>query len=212
MKAAVWTRYGPPDVLELREVENPAPGDDEILIRIHATTVTAGDCELRRLGFPLYFNLVVRLWRGLLKPRATSILGTELAGEIVAAGRDVTRFKEGDQVFGSAGLALGANAQYICLPAEPGEMEGGVALKPDTMSYAEAATVPFGGRDALHFLRKANLQRGQKILINGPGGSIGTPSAWARSHSMAAQSSGWPWAMFAAPLRTGSCWKPSTRL
>ncbi len=174
MKAVVWTRYGPPDVLELREVEKPTPKDDEVLIRICATTVTAGDCEIRSLRFPIYFSLVMRLWRGLLKPRGTSILGTELAGKIEAVGKDVTHFKEGDQVFGSAGLRFGANAEYVCLPEEPGEMEGGVTIKPANMTYEEAATVPFGGRDALHFLRRGGVQSGQKILINGAGGSIGT--------------------------------------
>jgi NADPH:quinone reductase-like Zn-dependent oxidoreductase len=174
MKAVVWTKYGPPDVLELREVERPTPKADEVLVRIHATTVTAGDCEMRSLGFPLYLSLPIRLWRGFLKPRGTSILGTELAGEVEAVGKDVKRFKDGDQVFGSAGMSLGTNAEYICLPEEPGEMEGGVTIKPANMTYEEAATVPFGGRDALHFLRLGELQRGQKILINGAGGSIGT--------------------------------------
>ena len=173
MKAVVWTKYGPPDVLELREVEKPAPKDSELLIRIYATTVTAGDCEMRSLGLPIYLSLPMRLWRGFLKPRENSILGTELAGEIEKVGKNVKRFKEGDQVFGSAGMGLGTNAEYICLPEEPGEMEGGVAIKPANMSYEEAATVPFGGRDALHFLRKGNVQSGQKILINGAGGSIG---------------------------------------
>jgi len=174
MKAIVWTKYGPPDVLELREVEQPAPKDNEVLIRIHATTVTAGDCELRNLKFPIYLSLPMRLWRGFLKPRENSILGTELAGEIEAVGKDVKQLKEGDQVFGSAGLNFGANAEYICLPEEPGEMDGGVAIKPANMTYEDAATVPFGGRDALHFLRKGNIKSGQKILINGAGGSIGT--------------------------------------
>jgi NADPH:quinone reductase-like Zn-dependent oxidoreductase len=174
MKAIVWTEYGPPDVLELREVETPSPKDNEVLIKIYATTVTAGDCELRNLKFPIYLSLPMRLWRGFSKPKENSILGTELAGEIEAVGKDVKRFKEGDQVFGSAGMNFGTNAEYICLPEEPGEMEGGVVIKPTNMTYEEAATVPFGGRDALHFLRLGNIQNGQRILINGAGGSIGT--------------------------------------
>jgi NADPH:quinone reductase-like Zn-dependent oxidoreductase len=174
MKAIVWTKYGPPEVLQLKDVAKPTPKGNEVLIRIYATTVTAGDCELRSLKLPIYISLPMRLWLGIRKPKGTTIPGTELAGEIEAVGKDVKQFKNGDQVFGSAGMGFGANAEYICLPDEPGEMEGGVTIKPSNMTYEEAATVPFGGRDALHFLRLGNLQPDQKILINGAGGSIGT--------------------------------------
>ncbi len=174
MKAVIWPKYGPPDVLELREVDKPTPKDDEILVRINATTVTAGDSELRRLDFPFYLKLPMRFWVGLLKPRENTIPGTELAGEVESVGAGVTRFKVGDRVFGSTGMNFGANAEYICLPENPADMEGGVAIMPSNMSFEEAATVPFGGRDALHFLRKGDIQKGQKVLINGAGGSIGT--------------------------------------
>lgn len=173
MKAVITTRYGPPDVLEVREVEKPVPKDNEVLIKVHATTVTAGDCEMRSLDLPLGYQLMLRLGFGITGPR-NKIPGTEVAGEIEAVGKDVGQFKVGDKVFGATGLGLGANAQYVCLPETPGEMEGGVAIMPANMTYEEAATVPFGGRDALHFLRKGELRTGKKILINGAGGSIGT--------------------------------------
>ena len=174
MKAIVWTAYGPPEVLQLQELGKPTPKDHEVLIRIVATTVTAGDCELRSLSLPLILALPLRIWIGLLKPKGTTIPGTELAGVIEAVGNDVQRFKVGDQVFGAAGMKFGANAGYICLPERPGEMEGGVAIKPANMTFEESATVPFGGRDALHFIRLGNITPGQKVLINGAGGSIGT--------------------------------------
>ena len=173
MKMIVFTKYGPPDVLQLREVEKPTPKDNEVLIRIFATTVTAGDSEMRSLKVPLGMQLILRMGFGFRGPRNIKT-GSELAGEIEAVGKDVKLFNEGDQVFGSAGLGFGANAEYIALPEKPGEMEGGVAIKPVNMTFEEAATVPFGGRDALHFLRKGTIQSGQKVLINGAGGSIGT--------------------------------------
>lgn len=173
MKAIVWTKYGPPEALQLREVEKPVPGDDELLVRIHATTVTKGDCEMRALDFPLILGLPMRLWMGFFKPRAGKVPGTEYAGVVEAVGESVRRFKVGDDVFGSAGMNLGTNAEYIAVSEKPDGMGGGVAVKPQNMTFEEAATIPFGARDALHFIRLAGIQPGQKILINGAGGSIG---------------------------------------
>src|SRR4029077_15856581 len=164
MKAIVCTRYGPPDVLQLREIEKPSPKDKELLIRLHATTVTAGDCGLRSLKFPLLYRLLVRVGFGFRAPR-NKILGQELAGEIEAVGNAVTRFKKWDQVFAWTGLHLGGYAEYTCLP------EGAVmAIKTANMTYDEAACLPVGGLEAWRLLRKGKVRSGEKVLINGAGG------------------------------------------
>jgi NADPH:quinone reductase-like Zn-dependent oxidoreductase len=172
MQAIVWTQYGPPEGLQLQDVPQPTPRDHEILVKVHATTVTAGDTEMRSLKFPLILQIPMRLYAGLSKPTRIPILGQELAGEVAAVGQAVTQFKPGDQVFAATGPGFGAYAEYICLPEESDE--GVVALKPPGMSYAEAAAVPFGGLEALHFLKKANIQPGERVVVNGAAGSIGT--------------------------------------
>ena len=171
MKAIVWTRYGPPEGLELREVEKPVPKDNEILVKIRATTVTAGDCEMRSLKIALGLGYIIRLFNGIGRPKRTTILGQELSGVVEAVGNDVTKFKPGDEVFGATDFSMGAYAEYKCFPEEG---EAVVALKPTNLSFEEAATIPMGGFTALYFLRRANIQEGHKVLINGAGGSIGT--------------------------------------
>ena len=172
MKAIVWTEYGQPDVLQLKTVAKPTPEDNEVLIKIHATTITAGDCEQRRMKPAMRYRLLMRMYVGLTKPKRITILGMELAGEIESAGKNVRLFREGDQVFAATGfIGMGACAEYICMPEEP--KEGVLAIKPANMTYDEAAAVPMGGLEALHFIRQGDIQTGQKVLINGAGGSIG---------------------------------------
>lgn len=176
MKAIVWTNYGPPDGLQLREVAKPTPKDNEVLIKVYAATASTADTEFRRLKLPLLFAIPLRLYLGFRKPTRITILGTEFAGEIVAAGKEVTRYQPGDQVFGYTGLGMGTYAEYLCLPEKPSAPASVMAEKPANVTYEEAAAVPFGGLEALHSLRRANIQRGQKVLIVGAGGSIGTYS------------------------------------
>ncbi|MEH7516520.1 NAD(P)-dependent alcohol dehydrogenase [Priestia megaterium] len=168
MKAMVCTKYGKPDVLQLQEVEKPIPKENEILIKIHATTVTSGDCRVRSFNSPLLLWLPMRIVLGLRKPRK-SILGVELAGEVEEVGKNVTRFKKGDQLFAMTGMKFGGYAEYICLPEK-----GTIAVKPENVTHEEAASISFGGTTALHFFRKGNIHAGQKVIIYGASGAVGT--------------------------------------
>lgn len=167
MKAMVCTRYGPPEVLELQELEKPVPKAGEIGITVRASTATAGDCEMRSFSFPLFLWIPLRLFFGVRKPRL-KVLGQEFAGEVETVGEEQTLFQKGDRVFGSTELKLGANADYMCLPSSYA-----IVRMPEGISFEEAATIPTGGMNALFFLRKAKIRAGQNMLIIGAGGSIG---------------------------------------
>jgi 2-desacetyl-2-hydroxyethyl bacteriochlorophyllide A dehydrogenase len=177
MKAIFYTEYGTPDVLHLKEMEKPVPKDNEILVRVHAASVNYGDVLARKFAkisptrdfnMPLIFFLPARMEFGFTKPKK-NILGNEFAGEVEAAGGNVTSFKKGDAVFGYRGPAMGTHAEYVCVPED-----GSVALKPSNMTYEEAAAIPYGALTALNLLRKMDIQSGQKVLINGASGGIGS--------------------------------------
>lgn len=192
MKAIVYTEYGSPDVLQCKEVEKPTPKDNEILIKIHATSVTVGDLWARnfkvmspgKFSMPFFFWLPARLYFGFSKPKV-NILGAELSGEVEAIGKDVKRFKKGDLVFGYPGQSMGAYAEYVCMPED-----GFVAHKPSNMSHEEAAVVPYGVITALNLLDKIKLQPGQKILVNGASGGIGSAVVQIAKHHFGAHMTG----------------------
>jgi NADPH:quinone reductase-like Zn-dependent oxidoreductase len=177
MKAAVYARYGSPDVVEVKEVEKPTIKDDEVLIRIRATTVSSGDWRVRSLNMPVGFGLLARPILGFFGPRQP-ILGSELAGDIEAVGKDVTKFKIGDAVFAFPGASLGCHAEYRAMPEDRP-----IALKPANLSYQEAAALSFGGTTALDFLKtKGNIQRGEKVLVIGASGTVGSAAVQLAKH------------------------------
>ena len=176
MKAITYHRYGTPEVLQIEQLDKPTPNDDEVLIKTHATTVTSGDWRARSLEVPRGLGLVARLIFGVFKPRQP-ILGSELAGVVEAVSRNVTQFKVGDRVFVFTGARLGCYVEYKCMPANDN-----VVLIPDTFSFAEAAALSFGGTTVLDFFRKGKLKKGERVLINGASGCVGTTAIQLAKH------------------------------
>jgi NADPH:quinone reductase-like Zn-dependent oxidoreductase len=176
MKAAICTRYGPPEVLRIEDADKPSPGPDEVCIRVIAAAVTSSDCYVRGLNLPFAYRVLARLALGVRAPRRR-ILGMALAGQVESAGPAVTSFKPGDQVFGLDRHRFGAYAEYVCWPAD-----GVLAARPANLTYAEAAALPYGGLLAMHFLRKAHVSRGQRVLIYGASGAVGTSAVQLARH------------------------------
>lgn len=168
MKAILCTAYGPPEVLRVVEVEKPVPNPNEVLVKVSASTVTFGDCEIRALTLPAWTRIPLRFYMGYRKPKHY-IPGMEFAGIVEQVGSNVSAFQPGDAVFGSTGMAMGGNAEYVCRPES-----APMGIKPDSVSFDECVTIPVGGINALHFLRIAHIQPNQKVLVIGAGGSIGT--------------------------------------
>jgi NADPH:quinone reductase-like Zn-dependent oxidoreductase len=179
VKAILHTRYGPPDLLQIKEVDKPTPKDNEVLVAIHATTVSTGDCNMRNFTFVTRSMLpFAKLMFGIGKPWKARVLGTELAGEVESVGKDVKKFKKGDRIVASTGMAGGGHAQYTCLPET-----GALVLKADSLSWEEAVSIPFGANTALYFLRDlGKLEAGQQLLIIGASGSIGSAGVQLAKH------------------------------
>jgi NADPH:quinone reductase-like Zn-dependent oxidoreductase len=176
MKAVVYERYGPPEVLELKDLPQPTPKEHEVLIKVLATTVTSGDCRVRSLNVPKGFGLIVRIVFGWSRPRK-KILGTEFSGVVSAIGSEVTNFKVGDEVFGFSDVEMGCYAEYKCMSEN-----GALALKPAQLTHFNAAALSFGGTTALNFFKRANLKSGEKVLIHGASGSVGTAAIQLAKH------------------------------